>query len=163
MNSQTAGNSVTVFPAELSAALCLFIRCFSPSASPQQQTCPARQRRPSICKGCIPPPRRFICRPVAHSRTVSEKSHLLHSTAAVSGQRRSAACTPTSRAPTGLFRKSQLIPSHLSPFCAHPWLCHAKKEVGEKRGTLLPHPPGETLKMISATLGVEILVNSTEN
>lgn len=29
MNSQTAGNSVTVFPAESSAALCLFIRCFS--------------------------------------------------------------------------------------------------------------------------------------
>lgn len=58
MNSQTAGNSATVFSTELSAALCLFIRCcfFSLSASPQQQTCPVRQQGPWICKGCIPPP-----------------------------------------------------------------------------------------------------------
>lgn len=55
MNSQTAGNSATVFSTELSAAL--FIHCcFFPSASPQQQTCPVRQQGPWMCKGCIPPP-----------------------------------------------------------------------------------------------------------
>lgn len=59
MNSQTAGNSATVFSTELSAAFCLFIHCRPPlSASPQQQTCPVRQKKagPWICKGCIPPP-----------------------------------------------------------------------------------------------------------
>lgn len=61
MNPQTAGNSTSVFSTELSAALCLFIHCWVPpphthSASPQQQTCPARQQGHWICKGCIPPP-----------------------------------------------------------------------------------------------------------
>lgn len=57
MNSQTAGNSTTVFSFELSEALCLFIHCcILPSASPQQQTAPVRQQGPWICKGYIPPP-----------------------------------------------------------------------------------------------------------
>lgn len=56
MNSQTAGNSTTVFSSELSEALCPFIHCcILPSASPQQ-TGPVRQQGPWICKGYIPPP-----------------------------------------------------------------------------------------------------------
>lgn len=60
--------------------------------------------------------------------------------AAVSGPRRSAACTPTSRAPTGLFRKSRLILSRLSPFCAHPWLSRGKRR-RKKNGAYSFFPP----------------------
>lgn len=86
MNSQTAGNRATVFSAILSAALCLFIRyCFSfclataPPDMANKATGALNVYRQPPSSPC------FICRPVAHSRTVAKKSHLAHSMAAVSG------------------------------------------------------------------------------
>lgn len=107
MNSQPAGRSP---PCAFGIIICSFLPVypFQPFAwaSPQQQICPESQQGPTICEGPRFPSACFICRPEAYSRTVAEKSHLLHSMAAVSGQCLSAACTPTSCAPTGLFRKS---------------------------------------------------------
>lgn len=52
--------------------------------------------------------------------------------------------------------------SFVSLLCT-PLVVPRQKGSGEKKGNTATPPPGETLKMISATLGVEILVNSTEN
>lgn len=121
MNSQTAGNSPPAYFQQnyLQLFVSLSIAAIFPFAWPQQQTCPVRQQGPSICAGCVPPPPVSSADPRLTVGLSQRKAIFLTAWLLFQGQCRSAARTPTSRAPTGLFRKSRLILSRLSPFCVH--------------------------------------------
>lgn len=101
---------------------------------------PAAADMPSeSIKAAAPPSPRFVSRPVAHTQTVTEKNHLLHSMTVFWGFFRGFADLPHAqqlpRLPLGYSQKPWTIPSILSPFCAQHTYVVAKKRKQKKKKT----------------------------
>lgn len=123
--------------------VCLSIAAFSLCLTTAADK-PCKAIGPWIYKSCIPPLPVSFADPwltvgLSQRKAISLTAWLLFQSNA------DLLHTATSRTPTGLFTKSRLILSCLSPFCAHPWLRCDKKE--EKIGIAFFPPPRKHWKL----------------